>query len=131
MRDAITNRPSVFLVAICLGWVLCSSTAAANERLFTFDDLKEFAEVQSMDLSPDGRQLAYTVSWEHPELWLIETKPGSAPSHIGSGQFPRWAPNGKYLAYYSRRSGALQLWIYRTHSRDSVQVTNVQGGIDP
>ena len=96
-----------------------------------FEDLKDFEQVQSMDLSPDGEMLAYTVGWDHPKLWLINTRPGSLPRDLGPGQFPRWSPDGSYLAYYSRQSGALQLWIYRIGSGVSRQVTNIKGGIDP
>ena len=62
--------------------------------------------------------LAYTVSWDHPTLWLIDTRVSSAPRGLGPGQFPRWSPDGKYLAYYSRQSGGLQLWVYAIASGD-------------
>lgn len=119
------------LLVMCVACVSRVTCHALDKRYVTLHDLKQFAQVQSMDLSPDGRMLAYTVNWDHPMLWLIDTRVGSAPRDLGPGQFPRWSPDGKYLAYYSRQSGALQLWIYTVASDDARRVTSMEGGIDP
>ena len=118
------------IVAICLGCVLSIACIAQDKRSVTFDDLKDFVHVQSIDLSPDGKVLAYAVDWDHPMLWLVDTL-GGAPRDLGPGQFPSWSPDGKHLAYYSRQSGDLQLWVYTASSGDFQQVTNLKGGIDP
>jgi dipeptidyl aminopeptidase/acylaminoacyl peptidase len=118
------------LILICgcfSGW----SDAAESKRKVAFGDLKTFPQVQSMELSPDGEALAYSVGWEKPKLWLLDTRRGSSPHLVGEGQFPRWAPDGMSFAYYSRNSGTLQLWLYQVASAKSFQLTYLEGGIDP
>ncbi len=44
---------------------------------------------------------------------------------------PRWSPDGSRLAFYSTRSGALQLWVLDLKGGEAVQITNIEGGINP
>jgi dipeptidyl aminopeptidase/acylaminoacyl peptidase len=104
---------------------------ARSKHEVTLDDLREFKEVQSMEVSPDDRVLAYVATWRDPELWVVNTRSGSIPRDLGHGQFPRWSPDGKHLAYYSRDSGSLQLWIIDMNLSHAEQVTYLEGGIDP
>jgi len=119
------------LLAVGIGNTLIVGAKAQNNRPITLDDVRNLKEVGSMDLSPDGDMLAYTVSWQHPELWLADTRQGSVPNLIAKGQFPRWSPDGRRLAYYSRSSGTLQLWVMDSESRHLSQVTQLERGIDP
>jgi dipeptidyl aminopeptidase/acylaminoacyl peptidase len=102
-----------------------------SKRLVTFADLRAFEEIQSMELSPDGHVLAYVVNWEHPELWVVGVRSGGIRRHLGKGQFPHWSPDGAHLAYYSRESGTMQLWVLYIDSSHAEQVTHMEGGIDP
>jgi dipeptidyl aminopeptidase/acylaminoacyl peptidase len=123
--------PLLYLSAFLFVIGFRATPYAQSKHRVTFDDLKDFQQIQSMDLSPDGNRLAYVVSWEHPELWLVDTKRGSIPRHLGKGQFPHWSPDGKHLAYYSRASGTLQLWVLDPESSHTEQITQMEDGIDP
>ncbi len=111
---------------------ICQTGHAQAKHLVGLADMQRgSAFVQSMQLSPDGHLLAATVSWEHPDLWLVSTRPGSVPRHLGAGQFPHWSPDGKRLAFYSRESGTLQLWVFNRRANHVDQVTYLPNGIDP
>ena len=60
-------------------------------------------------LSPDGRLVAFRTSTTGtPQLWVAETKPGSAPRQITFGEsvtFHEWSPAGDWIAYGVDRSG--------------------------
>jgi dipeptidyl aminopeptidase/acylaminoacyl peptidase len=60
-------------------------------------------------LSPDGRFVAFRTSTTGtPQLWVTETKPGSAPRQITFGEsvtFHEWSPDGEWIAYGVDRSG--------------------------
>ena len=60
-------------------------------------------------LSPDGRHVAFRTSTTGtPQLWVTETRPGSAPRQITFGEsvtFHEWSPLGNWIAYGVDRSG--------------------------
>ena len=60
-------------------------------------------------LSPDGRHVAFRTSTTGtPQLWVAETKPGSAPRQVTFGEsvtFHEWSPDGDWIAYGVDRSG--------------------------
>lgn len=125
----------VFLTIIFLMSLAIGSQAQAQKRhRVTFEDLEHFNHTESLALSPDGAQLAYTVedTGEHNlGLWLIDTRQGASPHKIANGRFPVWAPDGKHVAYYSRDSGTLQLWEFDPVSGHKVQLTRMRRGIIP
>jgi dipeptidyl aminopeptidase/acylaminoacyl peptidase len=127
-------RVLMFVIALevagALGW------SQAKHRV-TFTDLGTFGQVDNMQLSPDGRALAYVVSdntsYPHttPQLWIVSTREGSAPKRVAQGTVPIWSPDSKRLAYYSGAPGAFQLWLLDVATGKTEQITSLSGGIDP
>ena len=99
-------------------------------------------------ISPDGKWLAYTVQdprkvdrlrMRHQpygvgtaqigtEVWITNTQPTNLhefTENLGAGWGPVWSPDGEYLAFYSRRSGSANIWVYDTNSRHIRQVSAV------
>jgi dipeptidyl aminopeptidase/acylaminoacyl peptidase len=75
-------------------------------------DIARFLNARSAaapSLSPDGRLVAFRTSTTGtPQLWVVETKPGSAPRQITFGEsvtFHEWSPTGDWIAYGVDRSG--------------------------
>src|SRR5712664_1963465 len=110
--------------------VACRGQAQPKHRV-TVEDQGALKDALYMQLSPDGNMLVYIVGEEKGELWLVETRAGSTPRKLFEGTVPTWSPDSKHLAYYSNRSGTLQLWVLDVASGRAEQVTNLPGGIDP
>src|SRR4051794_13837431 len=82
---------------------LCPLHAAGLQS----QDLSRFRFISEVRFSPDGKQLAYTVSlYDHPgsthsQLWLTDGA-GSSPKRVGGEKdefsHPRWSPDGKRIA---------------------------------
>jgi dipeptidyl aminopeptidase/acylaminoacyl peptidase len=112
--------------------LLAAGGAAAGDgpRPMSLADLQSlsFPDV-TLSLSPDGKQLAYAISNE--SVWIVSAQRGSAPRKVARGFMPMWSPRGDRLAFYSDRSGAIQLWVYRVASGETAQVTRLADGIDP
>jgi dipeptidyl aminopeptidase/acylaminoacyl peptidase len=94
----------------------------------TLADLESLRTARDLALSPNGELLAYAQA---EEVWLISTRGTSTPSRIAPGFMPVWSPDGKRLAYYSSRSGTLQLWMWDFETGENRQLTVLAQGIAP
>ncbi len=101
-----------------------------------FHDLQTFTTANQLQLSPDGRRLAYvTVTSGGPALsgtvWVAPVEQGTAPRRLGEGFLPLWSPNGDRLAYFHRGSKSIQLWVHDIADDRTEILTKLQKGIDP
>ena len=92
-----------------------TATATATvRRPMTVDDLWAVQRVGSPAVSPDGRQVAFTVSTtsmddnkSQSDIWLADVDGGRPPRPLttnkGSDSAPAWSPDGRRLAYLSKR----------------------------
>jgi dipeptidyl aminopeptidase/acylaminoacyl peptidase len=112
---------------------------------FTVDHAIDMKNVGSVELSPDGRQLLYTVSeldWEDNErdshLWIAnfdgsDARPFTAEEGDGS---PRWSPDGRWVAFtraadedVSDAGEGRQIWLIRTDGGEARQLTAHPTGV--
>ncbi len=79
-------------------------------------------------LSPDGRQIAVTLSKDgNPDLYVKDLKSG-ALSRITRTPYaaeasPSWSPDGKQLVFVSDRSGRPQLYVQVVHGKTAQRLT--------
>jgi serine/threonine protein kinase len=81
-------------------------------------------------LSPDGDWLAFNSTEQQEELFVMNVD-GSGLRQITSGGFlnrgPRWSPDGKHLAFFSKRTGDWEIWASDANGNDLRQLTNLSG----
>ena len=116
-----------------------SATFAAG-RPITPNDLLVLQRITEPQLSPDGKQVIYTVGV--PDLkanrvarniWIVSTTGGDARALTTTGRDGggRWSPDGKRIAFVSSREGSPQLYVMDAGDPSSAKrITNLSGGAD-
>jgi dipeptidyl aminopeptidase/acylaminoacyl peptidase len=93
-------------------------------RAFTPADWYRVQTVGGVALSPDGRQVAFTVTRareaendRHTEIWVVPSSGGEAVRYTAPGHSstnPRWSHDGRYLYFTSTRPGGQgNTWVLR------------------
>lgn len=89
---------------------------AAGPRPLTTADLYKLRSVREVQLTRDGRRVAYTIlnadrpGRPYPQLWVADVASGESWP-VGEGSSPRWAPSGERLAFASQREGRASLYV--------------------
>ena len=121
---------------------------AAQARPVTSDDYFSFKSIGDPALSPDGKQVVYTVTRVEraqnrrmTSIWLVPADAGAPPRQLTlnavSSSAPRWSPDGKAIAFLSSRpapgdsaSARSQLYLLRTDGGEPRRVTSLPNGVN-
>jgi len=115
---------------------------ALAARPMSVNDLLTAVRVSDPQLSPDGKLVAYVRTTTDPatlkrnaDIWVVPADGSGAPKQLVGGDktenTPRWAPDGKHLAFISTRDGASQVYVADADGGHVRQVTKVEGGVQP
>lgn len=104
---------------LALGTATAATTAAAELRPFSADDVFELEWARAPEIAPDGSQVlwirtGYDRRSDRPRgaLWITDVATGaSEPLVTGPGSYhsPRFSPDGTRLAYIASESGKTHL----------------------
>jgi dipeptidyl aminopeptidase/acylaminoacyl peptidase len=133
------SRPAeLFALVLVLSGAVAGSRAAAQG--FQSSDLSRLRAVGSVEISPDGRKVAYTI--------MLRDRPGRPYTQVsvmdlatqqsvrfgaadeGSGN-PVWSPDGKWLAYIGGAGDHSGLWIAQPDGSGATFLAPMQGTNSP
>jgi dipeptidyl aminopeptidase/acylaminoacyl peptidase len=116
--------------------------AAKKLRTITAEDLYEFNSVADVRISPDGKNVIYTVQRvdrktekKYTNLWVAPTKEGeprqftTGDQHDGSGRF---SPDGQVIAFLSDRRDKekpAQIYLIPFTGGEASRLTQIDGEI--
>jgi dipeptidyl aminopeptidase/acylaminoacyl peptidase len=116
------------------------SVARAAGRPITITDLLAMHRISEPQISPDGKQVLYTVSTPDlkanrsaHDIWIVSVATGDARALTTTGKDSgaRWSPDGARIAFVSSREGSVQVWIMgATDAPNAKRITNLSGGAD-
>lgn len=116
--------------------------AANGKRAITFDVLIAMHRVSDVQISPDGKWVAYRVVTPDMEanrnagnIWMVTTSGQAQPMQItrtGRDSSPRFSTDGKRLAFVSTRDGAPQIYLISLEGGEATKLTTLStGASDP
>src|SRR5581483_4173263 len=91
-------------------------------------------------LSPDGKQVAFTVqtvdmpnNTKPTQIYIVPVDGGTPQRLTNDGTLntrPRWSPDSKRIFFISDRGNGSQVWSMNADGSDAKAVTNVPTGAD-
>ena len=118
---------AVLLVALC-------SLAAAQTRTYEIEDLLKVRRVGDPQVSPDGKQVAFTIGDVNFDANRVVTQiygtslEGGGMKQLTTGDrsssSPRFSPDGKKIAYTT----GSQVWVMDNDGDNKEQVTKISTG---
>ncbi len=126
-----------FLLLAALA-ALCT-TASAAPRGLTGEDLATLDRISDLRLSPDGRQLVYSLRETdlgadrgRSDLWLLPLQGDAAARRLTTSEendtAAEWSADGQGIYFLSSRSGSSQVWYLALSGGEARQVTQIRGG---
>jgi dipeptidyl aminopeptidase/acylaminoacyl peptidase len=127
-------------------------SAAGEAHLITAEDILSIREVRELQISPDGKRVAFTVrepadprlprARRTSNVWIVGTTGSELPHalipNVKNATSPRWSPDGRWLAFLSDRGdsdgdnpeGRIQLYLLPSDGGRTERVTSVPGGVE-
>jgi dipeptidyl aminopeptidase/acylaminoacyl peptidase len=126
-------------------------TIERETHLITPEDVLSIRELRELQISPDGKQVAFRVREpSDPKLprvpratniWIVSTDGKEAPHplipNLKNASNPRWSPDGRWLAFLSDHgnsgvdvSATIQVYLLRSDGAIAERLTSVPGGVE-
>ncbi len=109
-----------------------------SKRAITVEDLWAMGRVSDPQISPDGKWIAYTVTYYDMEkntgnsnIWIVSVnggKPRQLTTSSKADFFPRWSPDGKRIAFTSTRDGSAQIYVISIDGGEARKITDLSTG---
>ena len=124
-----------------------AAQGSAGKRPMTFLDVQLMKQVGATTLSPDGRQMLYTLStmnWKDAkrftDIWVVSTERGVPSARQltytadKNETSPRWSPDGSFFVFSSNRDTpnngtAQQLYVMHADGGEARKVTSATDGV--
>lgn len=138
-------KPIKLLTATLVLSLLVAASSNAQQNVVTPDIVLSIRTIGDVQLSPDGKVIAFQVSrtrseTEKPggpigELWTMPAS-GGEPTRFTyndkTDRMPRWSPDGRWLAFLSQRGAddKMQIYLIPRDGGDARQLTKAENPVN-
>lgn len=129
-------KKHLVLLLVCF---FIGSVVAQPKRAITFDDLIGMGRLSDPQLSPDGKWIAFVVTYHNKvenntnsNIYLVPANGGEVrqlTSAKRGNNNPRWSPDGKQIAFVSTRDGESQIWTISLEGGEAKRVSSISTGV--
>jgi dipeptidyl aminopeptidase/acylaminoacyl peptidase len=118
---------------------LAAAVLAAQPAALTPEQTLDRRGIGELELSPDETRLVFTVTEpvngtaRQRNLWMLDVASGSVRQltfSAKSDSSPRWAPDGRTIAFLSDRDGTAQLYLLPMGGGEAERITNHKDRIE-
>jgi Tol biopolymer transport system component len=139
----LETRPDRMVAMLALVLALLSAVCLyAQKQPFTVDTMLKISRISEPVLSPDSRNVAFTVqtvdldrNMKPTQIWTVALN-GGFPRQItrdgDSNQRPRWSLDSRQIYFVSNRGGSSQIWTMNPDGGSPRQISHIlteAGGI--
>jgi len=114
--------------------------AEKDKEILTPEILWKFGRIGGGELSPDGKQVVYSVTRYDAKtnkrtsnIFVIPSE-GGEPKKLTENRFsdvaPVWTSDGKQIAFLSDRYGDYQIWVMNPDGTARLPFSDIEGGIN-
>ena len=131
-----------FLLLFSLGQstsLLAGSHTQIQKRGMIPEDYYNFTSVSNLQISPDGKEIAFIVSKVSEDkksrescIWIVPSDGSKDPIRFTRGpkdRSPRWTPDGKHIAFLSGRDKKTQVYLISTQGGEAYAITDLEEGV--
>ncbi len=118
-------------------WTLAGDDPAP--RVPTVEDLLKIRTLGSVEISPDGKWVVYSVSQADfdenayvSQLWVSrvdEGKPHQLTRNESGSSDPAWSPDGRFISFRRESEGKSQLFLIRPDGGEAQRITAAENGV--
>lgn len=126
------------IAILCAVLISVFISLAQTKHPLTFDAFIDLGRVTDPQISPDGKTVAFVVTYHNKtdnktnsNVYYIPVDGGTIQQLTnakGANNTPRWMPDGKSLAFVSTRDGESQIWIVPAAGGEARKVSALSTG---
>ena len=136
MKTNLKNTLTALLCAVCF-----MAIGQQTQKALAIEDILNLKRISEVQISPDGKWVAYTVSELDMKkdkslrrIYIIPRNGGEPIAITGkdySASQPRWSPDNKYLSFLAskKKGDKTQVWMSNRLGGDAEVLTNIPQGL--